>query len=245
MHALRWFLGALWRVWFLLINAVFLLAMLPLLILSVAHPKVELLFFTIARLWAWWNLLLMGFVPVVQRFYRPQRGQQYIVVANHSSYLDIMMVIALCPFPVLFIGKEELGRIPLFGFFYRKVYLTVNRKSLASKRAVMDRAAMKLRDGYSLCIFPEGGIPDEQVRLAPFRTGAFKLAIDTGTPLLPLAFPNNKYAFPDALHRGKPGRLRAVMEDPLGVEGLLPGDVERLKADAYAVIDRALSLHGY
>ena len=245
MGAVRWIFGTLWRAWFLLINLVFLVVTTPLLALSVSIPGLELVYFTIARGWAWWNLLLMGFWPRARYFHKPKKHEQFIVVSNHSSYLDIMVVIALCPFPVLFIGKKELGSIPIFGYFYRKMYLTVDRKSLASKPQVMDRAPQKSRDGYSLCIFPAGGIPSPDVRLANFRLGAFKLALETGVPLLPMAFANNKTAFPDDLDKGKPGFLRAIVDEPLRVDGLLPGDIERLKDDCYRVIDKALSLQGY
>jgi 1-acyl-sn-glycerol-3-phosphate acyltransferase len=136
--------------------------------------------------------------------------------------------------PTVFIGKAELAKLPLFGFFFKRSSITVDRNSIASKRQVLEKARRRLARGSSMCIYPEGGIPkDPKVRLAPFKNGAFQLAVEAGVPILPITFPDNRRRFPDFAQGGTPGRIRATVHAPIETAG---ADPDALNAQVYDLI---------
>ncbi|MEC8323992.1 MAG: lysophospholipid acyltransferase family protein, partial [Bacteroidota bacterium] len=91
-----------------------------------------------------------------------ERGQSYIFIANHTSMIDIMLMFAMVKYhPLVFVGKIELAKIPLFGFFYKRTSILVDRSKYTSRKAVFNQAQERIQKGLSICIFPEGGVPDE------------------------------------------------------------------------------------
>ena len=172
-------------------------------------------------------------------------NQRYIICANHGSELDIMMCLAIVPNCFVFIGKKELADVPIFGFFYRRTNILVDRKSIQSKREVLIKARKKLDEGIGLCIFPEGGIPDDtSIKLAPFKMGAFKLAIESGYPILPITFPDNKKHFPEFTGGGYPGRLRVTVHEAIEMNDLTQEDEEALRDRCFNLLDSELSSYG-
>lgn len=152
----------------------------------------------------------MGFFLQVKRLQTPQKGESYMFVANHTSMIDIMMMFAVIKKPFVFVGKRELAKIPLFGFFYKRTCIMVDRTSSKSKKDVFERAQRRLNQGLSICIFPEGGVPDdESIVLDTFKDGAFRLAIEHQIPIVPIVFPNNKKRFSYTFFSGSPGKVRA------------------------------------
>jgi len=129
-------------------------------------------------------------------------------VANHTSMLDIMLMLRVSRNPFVFVGKKELVKIPLFGFFYKRVCIMVDRSDTQSRTAVYRRAQKRLNDGLSICIFPEGGVPDEHIMLDAFKDGAFKMAIAHKIPIVPMTFYDNKIRLPFTITKGKPGKIR-------------------------------------
>ena len=201
-------------------------------------------FFRWSRIWARWVLRLMGYYRKVRKDYWLEKGQQYIIVANHASELDIMMSLAIVPNCFVFIGKKELAKLPVFGYFYKRTNILVDRSSLRSKKEVMNKSRKKLEEGIGLCIFPEGGIPDPSVKMAPFKMGAFKLAIESGVPILPITYPDNKIKFPEFFDGGHPGRLRATIHNPVITKGLTEKDELRIKEQCFNIINDELTAYG-
>ncbi|MCC5916564.1 MAG: 1-acyl-sn-glycerol-3-phosphate acyltransferase [Cryomorphaceae bacterium] len=149
------------------------------------------------------------------------RKKTYIIVANHTSMLDIMMTYVTIPNVFMFIGKKELERLPIFGYFYKRTNILVDRKSLASRRDVFFEARSRLRENLGLCIYPEGGVPtDSNIDLWPFKIGAFRLAVEEGVDILPITFPDTKRHQPYHITQGGyPGRVRAIIHPPISVVG--------------------------
>jgi 1-acyl-sn-glycerol-3-phosphate acyltransferase len=183
----------------------------------------------------------MGYYRKTDKKYWLEKDQQYIIIANHASELDIMMCLAIVPNCFVFIGKKELASLPLFGYFYKRTNILVDRNSIASKREVMIKARKKLENGIGLCVFPEGGIPDPSFKMAPFKMGAFKLAIETGVPILPITFPDNKKHFPDIFDGGYPGRLRATIHPAIETKNLTLTDLPKLKDQCFNLINDELT----
>lgn len=194
-------------------------------------------FYPWARRWAAFILNGMFLWRKVRYEAQIPWDRPYIVVSNHTSELDVMFCYRLVKSPIVFIGKAELAKIPLFGFFYRRTSILVDRTSLASKRAVMDKAARRLARGTGLCIYPEGGIPkNPKTLLAPFKAGAFKLAIESGTAILPITFPDHRRRFPDFGRGGSPGVIRATVHAPIEVTGLTVADQEAVSDRVHALL---------
>ncbi len=132
-----------------------------------------------------------------------------MLVANHTSMLDIMLMLRVSKNPFVFVGKKELVKIPVFGFFYKRVCIMVDREDVRSRTGVYLRAQKRLNQGLSICIFPEGGVPNEQLVLDEFKDGAFRMAIAHKIPVVPIVFYDNKKRFPFKFFSGSPGRIRA------------------------------------
>ena len=163
--------------------------------------------------------------------------KSYMFIANHTSMVDIMlMLVASLKNPFVFVGKKELAKIPLFGFFYKRTCILVDRNSAKSRQAVFLRAQRRLKSGLSICIFPEGGVPDEHIILDTFKDGAFRLAINHQIPIVPITFADNKKRFSYTFFSGGPGRMRAKIHKFIPTEGLSIEDTKTLNNTSRTII---------
>lgn len=240
MKYLRLSATVLWRIWFYVLMAIPIICLLPFLLVAISREKWYGYFFVMARIWAKFILFGMGFYYKVRRDYELVPGKSYMIVANHTSMTDIMLMLAVIRNPFVFVGKAELAKIPLFGFLYKRTCILVDRSSARSRKAVFDRAERRLQQGLSICIFPEGGVPeDETVLLDQFKDGAFRLAIEHHIPILPLSFPDNKRRFSFTFLSGSPGIMRARVHPLVGTDGLndeSKKDIHQLRESVRQVI---------
>ncbi len=191
----------------------------PFLFLSILREEWYPLFFKLARIWAYIILFGMGFIPAVKRDFIFKKGESYMIVANHTSMIDIMLMLYITKDPVVFVGKKELSKIPLFGFVYKRTCILVDRNNSKSRRAVFNSAQQKINQGYSICIFPEGGVPDdESIVLDIFRDGAFRLAIEHKIPIVPITFHDNKKLFSYTFFSGGPGISRVMIHPLISIQ---------------------------
>ena len=198
-----------YRIWFYVLMAIPIVVMLPFLFISILKESWYPYFFRMARIWAKVILFGMGFSIKIEVDEEIQPGKSYMFVTNHTSMTDIMLMLSAVKNPFVFVGKKELAKIPLFGFFYKRTCILVDRNNSKSRLAVFDRAQKRLNDGLSICIFPEGGVPhDESVILDDFKDGAFRLAIDHQIEVVPLTFADNKKRFSFTFFSGSPGIMR-------------------------------------
>ena len=154
-----------------------------------------------------------------------------MIVANHTSMTDIMLMLVVSKNPFVFVGKKELVKIPIFGFFYKRTCILVDRNSSKSRFEVFQRAQQRLSQGLSICIFPEGGVTDDEtVLLDEFKDGAFRLAIEHQIPIVPMSFYDNKKHFSFKFFSGYPGLLRAKVHPFVDTTGLTMDDKSNLKA---------------
>lgn len=200
----------LYRIWFYILVAVPIFIFFPFLLLSVSKENWYPQFFWMARnLWAKPILYGMGCPPSVIYEQNLKKNKSYMLVANHTSMLDIMLMLYVSKNPFVFVGKKELVKIPIFGFFYKRVCIMVDRDNTQSRTGVYRRAQKRLKQGLSICIFPEGGVPDEDIIMDSFKDGAFKMAIAHEIPVVPITFYDNKKRFPFTFFKGGPGKCRA------------------------------------
>ncbi len=203
-----------YRIWFYILMFVYILFFFPILFVSIIKEEWYPMFFRLARGWSIFILFGMGFRPVIKREVTYKKGESYMFVANHTSMTDIMLMLYVSKNPFVFVGKKELGKIPLFGFFYKRTCILVDRKNSKSRIDVINGAKRKLNMGYSVCIFPEGGVPsDESIVLDEFKNGAFRLAIEHQIPIAPMTFLDNKKRFSYTFFSGGPGKMRVKVHD--------------------------------
>jgi len=160
-------------------------------------------------------------------------SRNYIIVANHTSNLDIVAIMKSCHTDFSFIGKDELLNNPVTGFFFRTVDIPINRSSKISSFKAFKRAKEYLLQGKSIAIFPEGGIDDNfPPELQEFKNGGFKLATDLNIPILPIVIEDAwKIHWDDATKYGsKPGSVNVHVLEPLETAQLnLNADELRIK----------------
>ncbi len=214
----------LYRIWFYIMVALPIFVFFPFLVFFTLSEKWYPWFFWLMRnVWAIPILYGMGCSPKIVREQKMEKGKSYMLVANHTSMLDIMLMLKVSRNPFVFIGKKELAKIPVFGFFFKRVCIMVDREDTRSRTGVYRRAQRRLNQGLSICIFPEGGVPPERILLGKFKAGAFKMAISHTIPVVPITFYDNKKRFSFTFLSGGPGTVRAKVHPffetgPLGEE---------------------------
>jgi len=240
MRVFKLIFWILYRIWFYILVALPIIVLFPFLLLSILKETWYPYFFRLARVWARVILIGMGFVTKITYLQKPEPNKSYMFIANHTSMLDIMLMLVTVKNPFVFVGKAELAKIPLFGFFYKRTCILVDRSSAKSRQAVFLSAQRRLKQGLSICIFPEGLVPEEAVLLETFKDGAFRLAINHKTPIVPITFADNKKRFSYTFFSGSPGKLRAKVHSFIPVKELTIEDTTNLNQQSRAVILKQL-----
>lgn len=227
----------LYRIWFYLLVLLPIIVLFPFILITILSEKSYPLFFKIARLWARVILIGMGFRYSIKGTENFEAGKSYILVANHTSMTDIMlMLLAVKNHPFVFVGKKELVNIPIFGFIYKRVCILVDRENSKSRFAVFERAQNRIKQGLSICIFPEGGVPEESMLLDEFKDGAFRIAIEHQLTIVPITFYDNKKRFSYTFFSGSPGKMRAKIHPPIETIGKTMDDKLHLKQHVREII---------
>lgn len=178
------------------------------------------------------------------RHHIPKKGA-YVVAANHASYLDIAMLTWVFHRFIAFVGKSSLGKVPLFGYYFRKAHISVNRKDGNDRAKALEHSKAKVKQGRPVVFFPEGRITSEnQPAVGPFREGAFKCAVDTGAPILPVTICHNWYILPDDGQFAAWWKIpRIVIHPPIETIGLTEADVKPLLQQTHDIISEGLRKH--
>lgn len=234
----------LWRIWFYVLIMVPIIVLFPVLFFLVLTDKTYTLFYRVARFWGKTVLFGMGFYYKVE-FEQPlEKGKSYMLVANHTSMTDVMLMLAVVKDnPFVFVGKKELVKIPVFGFFYKRVCIMVDRSSSKSRFRVFELAQKRLHQGLSICIFPEGGVPeDESIVLDAFKDGAFRLAIEHQIPIIPMTFADNKKRFSFTFLSGSTGKMRVKVHSAVDTQNLVTEDKTKIKEKVRNIILEQLTV---
>ena len=203
------------------------------------HPLVH----RINRLCAKIFLFCVGISVKIEYRYRPDLKQTYVFCANHFSYLDIVIMGIVVENYFAFMGKDEAKKVPLFGYVFAKMHISVNREESNSRALSLSKSLKTLAQGRSVVIFPEGGIratnPPQMHH--PFQNGAFQIAIQQQVAVVPIALLSNHEILPDRWPiRMKCRAMRAIVHQPLETNGLTQKDRDALKEQCFAIIQEAL-----
>jgi 1-acyl-sn-glycerol-3-phosphate acyltransferase len=172
---------------------------------------------------------------------KPKKGQSYIFVANHISYLDSAIIPKTFRRPVRPLGKVEMAKIPIFGFIYKNAIVTVDRSSAENRANSVRVLKSILAKGISILVFPEGTFNMTHQPLKEFYDGAFRIAIETQTPIKPVlllnAYDRMHY---ESIFSMNPGKSRSVFLPEVSVEGLTTNDVGGLKEKVFEMMKEEL-----
>lgn len=171
--------------------------------------------FVFIRFWAGIWAFLSGIRFEVEGLEKIDRSKPYIYIFNHRSFIDAPVIPMAIPQELRALGKKELSKIPFFGWVVGKLAIWVDRSSVESRRASLEKLIGILEKGISVVVAPEGTRNDTEEVLLPFQKGAFRLSIDTQIPILPMAV----IGADKIMKRGSillsPGKVRIYFSDPI------------------------------
>jgi 1-acyl-sn-glycerol-3-phosphate acyltransferase len=197
---------------------------------------------SMAKIWAdvWYFLLGIRHENIFESPYDSSRN--YVFLFNHISYMDIpclFKAIRRQPFRVL--GKEEIKKVPLFGFIYSRGAVMVDRGNTVRRAKSVRVLKSLLKHHISIGIFPEGTFNETGKPLKSFYDGAFRIAIETNTPVKPVLFLDN-YALLNyhELLSLKHGRSRAVFLEEISPAGYSLQQISLFRQKVYTVMEAKL-----
>ena len=168
---------------------------------------------------------------------------QYIFCPNHVSTLDIPLILAVLPFPLQFIGKAEIAKLPIFGYFYKNNSVIVNRENRKDAYSAFLKAGDRLKKGLSMCIFPEGGIPPKNIFLKQFKNGPFRLSVEQNITIIPITLADNKQIFPQEYFKGRPGFVRVKVHKAVNLNIKSENSINDLNKSVYNTIFEQLKIY--
>ena len=199
----------------------------------------------LCMLWAdlWFFLVFIWHKKIYEAPH--DKSKSYIFVSNHISYLDAAIIPKAYRQPIRPLGKVEMSKVPVFGFIYRNAIVTVDRSSAANRANSVRILKSLINKGISVLVFPEGTFNMTTQPLKDFYDGAFRVAIETQTPVKPVLFLDAYRRMPyESLFSMTPGRSRIVYLDEIQVTGYTLSDVALLKEEVFALMERKLVEYG-
>lgn len=199
----------------------------------------------LCMLWAdlWFFLVFIWHKKIYEAPH--DKSKSYIFVSNHISYLDAAIIPKAYRQPIRPLGKVEMSKVPVFGFIYRNAIVTVDRSSAANRANSVRILKSLINKGISVLVFPEGTFNMTTQPLKDFYDGAFRVGIETQTPVKPVLFLDAYRRMPyESLLSMTPGRSRIVYLDEIQVTGYTLSDVTLLKEEVFALMERKLVEYG-
>lgn len=237
------FIFFLWRIWLWITVMFGLILFSPLGVIFIAFEKTYPLFHFFCKYWCRLVLILNGFWYMLEKESYINSKSAYIICPNHTSKFDIILLFAIFPGTFVFLGKKNVSNIPLFEWFYNKSMVTFERGQISSSVNAYRKADRLLKRGVSIVVFPEGRVPEPEIKLGTFKLGAFKLAINNQVPIIPLTFVDNKKKYPEDKLNLKLGFLRVVMHKPICTLNNTLKDSVILKDKVFRIIYKTLIKH--
>lgn len=175
--------------------------------------------FVFIRLWAlaWSFMVGIKYKVFGRELLNPT--QPYIYIFNHRSFIDAPVIPIAIRQEVRAIGKKELSKIPVFGFIVSRFAVWVDRKDAHSRKNSVDKLKKILEKGISIVVAPEGTRNDSPNILLPFQKGAFRIALETGTPIMPIAIVGADSIMKRGSLLMKPGTISIFYGQPILPEG--------------------------
>lgn len=223
MTIIKNILGRIFALWALLIFVpTMLIVFIPIWAVGLwKEPRRTVLFQRISKLWMRIFFFLTGIRISIKGKNNFKNGENYIVVSNHNSFMDVPLTTPFIPGANKTIAKMEMAKIPVFGMIYKRGSVLVDRKSEESRKASFIKMKEVLTSGLHMCIYPEGTRNKTNEPLQRFHNGAFKLAVDTGKSILPAVIFNTAKVLPaDKTFFFWPVKVKMHFLEPVHVDSL-------------------------
>lgn len=167
------------------------------------------------------------------------KDQAVLYIGNHRSFFDILLTYVHCPDLTGYVAKKEMEPIPLLSIWMRYLHcLFLDRKDIKEGMKTILTAIEKVKNGISICIFPEGtrNKGNNELELLPFHEGSFKIATKSGCPIIPMAISNSAEIFENHFPKIKPCKVVVEYGKPIYPEQLSKEDKKRLGAYTQEII---------
>jgi len=226
-----------YNIWFyILLTVLTIIILCPGFIFLVVNKRAYKHFYFFGVMWSRIILFFMGFYPIINQKLDLDTKKSYVFVGNHVSMIDVFLMVSVAAkYPLVFVGKKEVEKIPIFGYLYRKTCVLVDRSSPESRKAVFKSIREKINNEINVCLFPEGTVPAPEIQLGEFKQGAFSIAIEHQMPIVVCTFLDNKKRFPWSfgnlvgVSKGRPGGLRVITHEPISTNNLTMSDMKDLR----------------
>jgi 1-acyl-sn-glycerol-3-phosphate acyltransferase len=215
--------GRIWAVWVLISFVItFLVIFIPSMVsYLVPGNKGQDYFIGVSRIWMRIWLYMIGCPLTVKGKENFKKGEAYVIVYNHNALLDVPLSAPFVPGGNKTIAKASFAKVPIFGWFYKRGSVLVDRNDNQSRRKSFEDMKKVLQANLHMCIYPEGTRNRTKEPLKPFYDGAFRLAIDAKKDVIPTVIFGTKEAMP--IDKGMfviPTRLSMHFLPPVSSAGL-------------------------
>jgi 1-acyl-sn-glycerol-3-phosphate acyltransferase len=169
----------------------------------------------VGRIWAKCTLAISDIKVTIKGLSNLEPGKSYIYMPNHMSNFDIPVLQAYLPVQFRWLAKAELYKIPIFGQAMKSAgYISIDRSDRKSAIESLNQAAMIIRNGVSVIIFPEG-TRSRSHKIQPFKKGGFFLAVDSGVSIVPIIIHGTDQIMPTKKISIKPGNVTLEITKPI------------------------------
>ncbi|WP_085516629.1 lysophospholipid acyltransferase family protein [Marivirga sericea] len=226
------FFQFIYTIWALLVFHVFMIILFPVfLIPPMIHKKGIHLSFKAIRLW---SLLFSTFNRIIYKIKGTEnfnKRENYVVISNHTSFLDTPAIAQAIDAPFKALAKKELTKIPIFGFLIKMITEVVDRSNPESRQKSKDRLNEVLNSESSILVFPEGTMNRTDQPLQRFYDGAFRIAIDAQARILPVVIKDAAELMKPSSFLMKPGKVHVQILPAISTQGLTQKNLPELKEE--------------
>jgi len=187
--------------------------------------------------WMKFFFVLSGVRRVIKGKKNFKKGENYVVVCNHNSFMDVPLSSPGIPGANKTIAKAEMAKVPLFGMIYKRGSVLVDRKSEESRRNSFSKMKAVLDMGLHMCIYPEGTRNKTAEPLQRFHDGAFRLAAETGKQIIPALIFHTSKVLPRKTFFFWPHKVEMHFLPPVPVENKT---AQELKEEVFALMKNYL-----
>lgn len=244
MRIIQGVFGLIWKLYIAVVFIITALIMYPIILPFLNTDKNKKKAFKLFVFWSWMvRIFTLYFVKFEKKSAIPKGPM--LIVANHTSYLDIFLMYSILPDnEFLFLGKSEILKYPLIKTYFKKLNIPVYRDNKRKAAKSVVQALVEVSKGWSIFIFPEGGIPDVvHPKMVPFKRGAFLIARQSQVPILPMTFLNNYKLFSDPeqiLGPARPGVSRVQIHDFISVDTINEMSDDELSQHCFNIMNEPI-----
>jgi 1-acyl-sn-glycerol-3-phosphate acyltransferase len=237
LNSVRSLLLKLYVVWVLFVFSFFMILFLPFFLFPpLFGPRAVSITYFFLKAWSWIFSKLNVIPYEILHRDNIRKGKAYIYISNHTSFLDIPGITMMIKGQFRPLAKKELKKLPVFGWIAQAASVIVDRSSNESRRKSMEHLKKILELNIPILIFPEGTQNRSNELLQPFYDGAFRIAIETQQPIMPVVIIGAGRLMPPGKFFIQPGKIKIVAGKEIITKGLQLKDVTQLKEQVREVM---------